>query len=187
MAQFSVAMFCYFSNRSLFQLLNKTVSSVFLRTMCMRKLLLLTSLIALSACNNDTSVFIEDDNNIGSLPSIPPSPEHNPTTDEKVTLGKLLFWDPILSGNKDIACASCHHPDHGYAENIDLSIGVGGSGLSENRHSGKLIHRNAPTILNAAFNGMDEDGAVNPLNSPMFWDNRATPLEESFARFAIRR
>ena len=144
----------------------------------MRKLLLLTSLIALSACNNDTPVFIEDDNNIGSLPSTPPSPEHNPTTDEKVKLGKLLFWDPILSGNKDIACASCHHPNHGYAENLDLSIGVGGSGLFENRHGGKLIHRNAPTILNTAFNGMDEDGAVEPLNSPIFWDNRANSLEE---------
>ena len=92
----------------------------------MKKLFLLTCMLAISACSDDTPIFIDDDNNIGSIPNAAPSPENNPTTDEKVKLGKLLFWDPILSGNKDIACASCHHPDHGYAENLDLSIGVGG-------------------------------------------------------------
>ena len=41
-----------------------------------------------------------------------------------VDLGRLLFWDPILSGNKDVACATCHHPDFAYADGRDLSLGI---------------------------------------------------------------
>ena len=43
------------------------------------------------------------------LPLQVESPADNPSTPEKVALGKLLFWDPILSGGQDVACASCHH------------------------------------------------------------------------------
>jgi cytochrome c peroxidase len=44
-------------------------------------------------------------------------------------LGRLLFWDPILSGNKDTSCATCHHPDFAYADGRDLSRGAGSVGL----------------------------------------------------------
>ena len=48
---------------------------------------------------------------VGSaLPSTPQAPGDNPTTPAKVALGKLLFWDPLLSGPQDVACATCHHP-----------------------------------------------------------------------------
>lgn len=104
-------------------------------------------------------------------------------TKEKVELGRLLFYDPILSGNKDVSCASCHHPEFGYAENIELSIGVGGQGLGFERffrHPDKIpfTKRNSQSLLNTAFNGINSDGEYDPLKAPMFWDLRATSLED---------
>ena len=89
---------------------------------------------------------------------------------------------PILSGPKDVACATCHHPDFGYAERLDLSIGVHGVGLGANRRfatadSHVFVKRNSQTILNVAFNGMAGDGSHDPARAPMFWDLRATSLE----------
>ncbi len=122
-------------------------------------------------------VVIEEKNKFGQLPKDVTHPADNQFSTEKIALGKQLFWDPILSGNKDVACVSCHHPNSGYAENLDLSIGVGGVGLSENRTGGKLIKRNAPTVLNTAYNGILNSSTYDPLNAVMFWDNRAKSLE----------
>ena len=66
---------------------------------------------------------------LAALPRQSPAPADNPSTPERVALGRLLFWDPILSGEKDVACATCHHPDFGYSDGLDLSIGVNGSGV----------------------------------------------------------
>ena len=44
-------------------------------------------------------------------------------------LGRFLFWDPILSGDRDVACATCHHPDFAYADGRPLSLGPGSVGL----------------------------------------------------------
>ncbi|MEX0361163.1 MAG: cytochrome-c peroxidase, partial [Allomuricauda sp.] len=57
-----------------------------------------------------------------ALPQEVPTPEDNPSSEDKEILGKLLFYDPILSGDKDISCATCHHPEMGYAEFLDISI-----------------------------------------------------------------
>lgn len=110
------------------------------------------------------------------------APADNPTTREKIELGRLLFWDPILSGPRDIACATCHHPDFGYAESLDLSIGSGGVGLGASRvfadgHPVRIVKRNSPTVLNTAFNGIDTAGAYDPAAAPMFWDLRVRGLE----------
>ena len=96
-------------------------------------------------------------------------------TAAKVELGRLLFWDPVLSGERDVSCATCHHPDFGYADGRALPIGVGGIGLGPARRDGVnddigLVQRNSPTIVNTAFNGIDEQGNVNPNQAPMFWD-----------------
>jgi cytochrome c peroxidase len=101
---------------------------------------------------------------------------------ETIALGKALFWDPILSGKRDVSCATCHHPANGYADNLDLSIGVNAFGLGTNRHflspnTFAFVKRNAQTILNAAFNGMDANGNVNSATAPMFWDSRVRSLE----------
>ena len=89
----------------------------------------------------------------------------------------MLFWDPILSGNKDIACASCHHPDFAYADGRDIASGVNGRGLGPNRVGGDVVQRNSPTIINVAFNGIDNNGVHSPENAPMFWDFRVLSLE----------
>jgi cytochrome c peroxidase len=115
-------------------------------------------------------------------------------------LGRLLFWDPILSGGKDVACATCHHPDFAYADGRDLSLGPGSVGLGPSRTdlTGGLIpvvKRNSPTVLNTVFNGVGRgrrnrefDGtspgtsapnraSLDQTRAPMFWDRRIRSLE----------
>ena len=116
------------------------------------------------------------------LPRSVGAPPDNPTTPAKVALGRLLFWDPVLSGPRDVACATCHHPDLGYAEDRDVSIGVGGIGLGDDCRVGRdrsipLVKRNSQTILNVAFSGSDEAGHYDPVSAPMFWDIRVRSLE----------
>jgi cytochrome c peroxidase len=128
----------------------------------------------------------KEEPNLGSITALPLTVKHpanNPFSEDKAALGRMLFYDPILSGGKDVSCASCHHPEFGYAENIDLSIGVSGVGLSSKRYfkHPDLIpptKRNAQSILNTAFNGIDEKGDYDPSKAPMFWDLRAASLEE---------
>lgn len=92
---------------------------------------------------------------LGLLPPVP-EPANNPTTKEKVELGKTLFFDPRLSGSGQFSCASCHDPDLAWADGRTVSFG-------HERLAGK---RNAPSIMNAAH-------AKN-----LFWDGRAATLEE---------
>jgi cytochrome c peroxidase len=120
------------------------------------------------------------------------------TNTAAVRLGRLLFWDPILSGNNDTACATCHHPDFAYADGRDLSRGTGSVGLGPKRvdlSKGQIpvVKRNSPTILNVVFNGVDDDDddddrrgrrrfdvtpqTVSQARAPMFWDSRVRSLE----------
>lgn len=92
--------------------------------------------------------------------------EENPVTPERVTLGKLLYFDPILSGDNTLSCAHCHHPDFGFSDGRKTSMGVGGVGVGPERTGGERLPRAAPTIWNAAYNHMQ------------FWDGRAADLEE---------
>jgi cytochrome c peroxidase len=119
---------------------------------------------------------------LAALPVALPSPPDNPTTPERVALGRLLFWDPVLSGQKDVACATCHHPDFGYSDGLDLSIGANGVGLGTARafgagHPARLVKRNSQTVLNVAFNGLTAGGDAAPAAAPMFWDSRVRSLE----------
>lgn len=119
---------------------------------------------------------------LAALPQEPPVPADNPSTPERVALGRLLFWDPILSGEKDVACATCHHPDFGYSDGLDLSIGANGAGVGPARaflpnHLPRLVKRNSQTVLNVAFNGLTSSGGAVPAVAPMFWDLRVQSLE----------
>lgn len=125
----------------------------------------------------------EDLGTIAALPDTCRHPANNPSSKEKIALGRLLFYDPILSGGKDIACATCHHPEFRYAESLEISIGVNGSGLGEHRvfNQGNDIpftKRNSQSLLNTAFNGIDVNGNYIPEKAPMFWDLRAEGLEQ---------
>src|SRR5215510_8229581 len=102
----------------------------------------------------------------------PTEPLNNRGEASRVELGYLLFFDPILSGDKTTACASCHHPDYGMADGLPKGIGAGGHGYGAQRagtqHAGtaRVLQRNTPSIFNVAF---------NPL---LFWDGRVATLEE---------
>ena len=119
---------------------------------------------------------------LAALPVELPAPPDNPTTPERVALGRLLFWDPILSGQKDVACATCHHPDFGYSDGLDLSIGANGVGLGAARafgagHPSRPVKRNSQTVLNVAFNGLTAGADYALAAAPMFWDLRVQSLE----------
>lgn len=95
-----------------------------------------------------------------ALPAVAPAPVDNPTTPEKVALGKRLFFDRRLSGDGKLNCASCH----------DVEGGTGGDGRATAVGiSGIVGGRNSPTVWNAAF------------QSVLFWDGRAASLEEQAA------
>ncbi len=91
-----------------------------------------------------------------ALPEVAPAPEDNPTTDAKVTLGKMLFMDPRFSSTGTVSCNSCHNVMEGGDDSRTFSMGV----------HGKTGGRNAPTVWNSAF------------HSVQFWDGRADLLED---------
>ncbi len=98
--------------------------------------------------------------NYGAVP-IGPMPAQDPAL---VALGQSLFFDPVLSGNRDIACATCHHPLNYAADGLSLAIGTGGSGLGASRVLGagrQFIPRRAPSLLNKGL-GLQY----------LFWDAR---------------
>lgn len=116
------------------------------------------------------------------LPAQAHYPADNPFSEDKRRLGEFLFWDPILSGKKNVACASCHHPDFGWADGRPKSVGVDGVGLGPNRSGSQHTEVHSPTVLNVAFAGL-EGGPVPSgfVSGPYFWDLRADTLEEQAA------
>lgn len=119
---------------------------------------------------------------IAALPSAALSPADNAITPEKIALGRLLFFDPILSATKDVACATCHHPSFGWADGRATPLGVNAIGIGPARRRVSedefpLVKRNAPTVLNVGFNGIALDGKLDPGTAPMFWDSRVHSLE----------
>lgn len=92
------------------------------------------------------------------LPPVP-IPADNPPTVATIALGRRLFYDPRLSKDNTLSCASCHNPNIGFTDGRRIAQGVGGM----------LGVRNAPTLLNAAY---------SPFQ---FWDGRAATLEEQSA------
>jgi len=94
----------------------------------------------------------------------PPTNPEQPTP-ELVKLGEALFWDPELSGNRDVACATCHHSNLGTGDNLSVSIGTNGSGLGELRDMGtarELVPRNATPLFNLGYTEW----------TTLFWDGR---------------
>ena len=80
---------------------------------------------------------------------------------KQAALGQLLFYDKILSGNRNIACATCHNPKFGTADGLSLGIGEGGVGLGTDRTAGtgadripKRIPRNSPALWNLGARGI---------------------------------
>lgn len=93
----------------------------------------------------------------------PAAPADNPQTPEKIALGELLFFDPILSGNGTMSCASCHRPEAGWAVQDKISFG----------YPGTTHWRNSQTIINSAY------------YKKLFWAGSSGSLEHQ-ARSAAR-
>ena len=90
------------------------------------------------------------------LPSTLPALNDNVITEEKIDLGKALFFDPRMSASGVFSCNSCHNLATGGDDNMETSIG----------HAWQKGPRNSPTVLNAVF------------NEAQFWDGRAADLAE---------
>lgn len=105
-------------------------------------------------------------------------PEVEVNATAATNLGRNLFWDPILSGDMDTACATCHLPEFGYSDGRERSVGTGGVGSGPDRVPGQIgeVSRNAPTVLNTHWNGINELGVFDPETAPMFWDARTQSL-----------
>ncbi len=85
-----------------------------------------------------------------------PRGENKNYTFEVAELGRILFFDPVLSSNNKRACASCHRPELAFTDHLQTSVGF---------HSDRSLSRNAPSLLNVA------------LQRNYFWDSRSTDLE----------
>ncbi len=117
----------------------------------------------------------------------PPLKDANfiPVDPAEAKLGQLLFYDPILSGGRDVACATCHHPRFGTADGVSLGLGDGGTGLGPDRVADpanlpeERVPRNAPALFNLGVRNLTvlfHDGriSVDP-NRP---GGIRTPLDE---------
>ncbi len=116
------------------------------------------------------------------IEALPKSAALASDTPAKIELGRLLFFDPVLSATRDVACATCHHPQHGWGDARPTPLGVHATGIGPERKLVKgaaflPLTRNTPSILNAAFNGIESGKPFDPSQSPMFWDNRVQSLE----------
>lgn len=128
-----------------------------------RKYSLLMFFLLLSACSNSvettnqTRTFTDTElqDFFEPLPPVP-VPSNNPITDEKIKLGKILFVDPRLSKDQQLSCLSCHSPTLGYADNLTLSLGFDRA----------VLPRNTPSVIQTGY------------YQSLFWDGRATTLEE---------
>ncbi len=97
----------------------------------------------------------------------PVEPVNNRGESTRIELGYQLFFDPVLSGDRSTACASCHHPDYAMADGMARGVGAGGRGYGARRAgTGPTLARNTPSLFNVAF---------NPV---LFWDGRSGSLEE---------
>lgn len=112
-----------------------------------------------------------------------PTPERNPLTVAGIELGRRLFFDPTLSANNQVSCATCHHPDKAFTD---------GEALGRAGQSGEPLRRNAPTLVNLAWHpGYFWDGGGYDLESQAFApikhpDEMGQNLDELLVELAAR-
>lgn len=136
-------------------------------------------LLVIAACGGGEPALLPDARPDGEAPhalelpweatpmGAPPSPPDNPTTPEKVLLGRFLFYDPLTSSDRETACATCHSEFWGMSDGIPRSIGVGAGRLAGPGRTGdNVLRRNAQALWNIAY------------QEALFWDGRVAGLEE---------
>ncbi|MFN4082072.1 MAG: cytochrome-c peroxidase [Bacteroidia bacterium] len=142
-------------------------------------IILFTLFVWFFACKKDVEVNNQNNNNDNGLYDYDPTPyfvnlpsrggwsmfpvpNDNPLTKAKVELGKKLFFDPILSVDNTISCASCHDPQKAFTDGRRFSVGV----------NGKVVTRNAMPLFNLAW-----ADAFAETPHRYFWDGGANDLE----------
>ena len=106
----------------------------------------------------------------------------------KVELGRMLFFDKLLSGNQNISCATCHHPEHGSSDGLALPLGEGPTGLGPDRRPGTTkalavhgrVPRNSPAIFNlgaSEFTRIFHDGRVETDPNGYYEGGFVTPAK----------
>jgi cytochrome c peroxidase len=108
-----------------------------------------------------------------------------PVNSAEAELGRLLFWDPVLSGNRNISCGTCHHPKFATSDGVSLTLGEGAKGLGPDRAAGeenvpeRTLPRNSMALFNLGareFTVMFHDGRVEA--DPSRPSGLRTPMEE---------
>ncbi|WP_460224806.1 cytochrome-c peroxidase [Aurantivibrio infirmus] len=90
------------------------------------------------------------------MPKQVPAPENNKLSDERVALGKMLFFDTRLSGDGNMSCATCHNPLFGWSDGLRTAKGF----------KSKVLPRSTPTIINTAYNPFQMwDGHLDSLEA----------------------
>ena len=145
--------------------------------------LALVTALGMSACGDDVPIDMPDAMHQPTLDELlaqvvqeqelaplPAKPVMEPAL---VSLGQALFFDKELSGNRDISCATCHHPLLDTGDALSLPVGTGGEGLGPDRVLGagrRLVPRNAPEIFNRGYAEW----------TSMFWDSRVASTADGF-------
>lgn len=123
------------------------------------------------------------------LPAALTDADFAPVNLDEAKLGQLIFYDPILSGNREVACATCHHHDLGTGDGLSLSLGDGGIGLGPDRivdpknPPEKHVPRNAPALFNLgahSITALFHDGRIEV--DPTRPNGVRTPLDEEMAK-----
>ncbi len=131
-------------------------------------LTILGALVLLGACQPDREGELRA---FAKAHGLRPIAKPAPQVPAQVELGRMLFFDPVLSGRCDTSCATCHHPRHGTADARPLPAGVGGEGLGPKRtlEPGRpLIARHAPPLFNLS----------DPAWRTQMWDMRVVRLQD---------
>lgn len=112
--------------------------------------------------------------------------DYIPTDPDQARIGQLLFYDKVLSGNKNISCGTCHHHDQAGGDGLSLGIGEGGVGVGPERTAGtgpsairKRIPRNAPALWNLGHKEIEvlfHDGRLS--HSDIYGNGFDSPAEE---------
>ncbi|NNE25282.1 MAG: cytochrome C peroxidase [Saprospiraceae bacterium] len=139
--------------------------------MKLRYIIVFAFALIFSSCGDDSTVKVFEDRDLTDIEYNPQTlqisypqtfprleqPDDNLMTTDGVELGRHLFYDPILSADSTMSCASCHLPLGSFTDNLAVSIGI-------DNIAGK---RSSMSLLNTGF-----------YNTGLFWDGRSTTLEE---------
>ena len=161
--------------------------------------LITAAVIAVWSCSKGTAPIAFqpaiDAFNLSPLPEIT-YPPYNPYRPERIALGRLLFFDPILGGESatwvktaagkdagfrtnDVACGSCHHPDFGFADGRRLGSGVGGAG-KDGLALGPDRAASGTSIVTQIALGTEPRNSQSILNTAFNGRDSIHPVSESF-------